>query len=88
MSGYPEDFNPREELKNKSEKYADLIYYGIPNIKRSEFDQPPDNALSKLTVEWMGTPLWEMWALGKIYQFYIMQWALQQSDPAPPPLPN
>ena len=80
MSGYPEDFNPREELKKKSEKYADLIYYGIPNIKRSEFDQPPDNALSKLTVEWMGTPLWEMWALGKIYQFYIMQWALQQSD--------
>ena len=33
MSDYPADFNPRAELKEKSEKYADYIYYGLPYDK-------------------------------------------------------
>jgi serine/threonine protein kinase len=79
-SGFPKDFNPRAELKKQSEKYATLIYYGIPDHKRAEWDQPANEELSKLTADWMGRPLWEMWALGKIYQFYISQWALQQAE--------
>jgi hypothetical protein len=80
MSGYPPGFNPREELKKKSETYANFIYYGLRFDKCSDFDPLPDGAERKMTTEWMGTPIWEMWALGRVYQFYIMQWALQQPD--------
>ena len=41
---YPSDFNPREELKSKSERYAQMIYYGLPLSKLKEFDPIPDDA--------------------------------------------
>ena len=65
-SGYPDDFNPREELKKKSEKYAQLLFYGLPNAKLSEFDPLPDGAQAKMAVEWLGRPIWELWTEGKV----------------------
>ena len=77
---YPSDFNPREELKSKSERYAQMIYYGLPLSKLKEFDPIPDDAQEKMASTWAGKPLWELWCMGKLYQFYIMQWAIQKSE--------
>ena len=72
MSGYPADFNPREALKKSSERYATFIYYGLPINKISEYDELPSNGRGKTSAEWMGRPLWELWTMGKVYQYYIM----------------
>ena len=76
---YPRDFNPKEELKKKAENYASMIRYGLPFQKLNEYEQPPDDAHSKLAAEMAGKSLWDLWARGKLYQFYIMQWALRDS---------
>ena len=81
MGDYPDDFNPRAELKKKSEKYADYIYYGVPLGNLKDFDEPPDNALAQMTSKFMGVPIFEMWAEGKMQQYYIAQWAMQTDRP-------
>ena len=43
----------------------------------------PDGAQEKMASEWLGKPLWDLWAKGKLHQFYIMQWAIQKSGKAP-----
>jgi hypothetical protein len=43
----------------------------------TEFEPLAEGVQAATSAEWMGRPLWELWAQGKVYQFYIMQWALQ-----------
>lgn len=79
---YPADFNPREELKRKSSRYADYISYGVSQDKLDEYDELSDNNQSKMSKYWTCRPIWELWAEGQIYQYYITQWALQRTDNA------
>ena len=76
---YPSDFNPRAELNKKSEKYADYISYGLPHDKLEEYEPLPENTQQDMSTAWVGRPLWELWAFGKVYQYYIMQWVRSAS---------
>ena len=42
------DFNPRDELKKRSETYAQYIYYGLPGDKLQEHESMPEEEGEKI----------------------------------------
>lgn len=76
------DGNPRDALKLNSERYASYVWYGVPKSKCSPYELPAEGAPEELATAWKERSFWELWAGGKLNQFYLVNWALQQSDAA------
>jgi hypothetical protein len=82
---YPKDFNPKEELKKQGEKYAGWIRYGLMIQLLKDYETElngtsVEDAVKALSAEFAGKPLWELWRDGKLTQFYLMQWAMQNGS--------
>lgn len=76
---YPSDFNPKEALKKSAASYAQYVKYGLPCQKLQEYDELPAGGQTEMAAAWSGRSIWQLWAKGKLYQFFLTQWAIGKS---------
>mmetsp|Transcript_42697 Transcript_42697/g.106265 ORF Transcript_42697/g.106265 Transcript_42697/m.106265 type:complete len:645 (-) Transcript_42697:500-2434(-) len=73
--------DPRAELHKKGEAYARQVARGLPRSRCQPFARLKAPLSSPLIVEYADKSFWELWSRGRIFQFFLLQWALQHGTP-------